>query len=304
VLKRIALVLVLAAACDRPLTPDQFQVRAERVFNEVNPGFGVGRREHAKSIMVRGDQVHVIKTEPLFAEYKASGESSGDFLDGWRVKLEAESKERHRSLVQSTRTLVPIIKSGAWVRVQDVGAIAPKNVQDQIRPWRKQIAPDVFVVLGVPEQLLGHRYASIAEIASSTTTADVWVERAVANIVRKVGTATGGVELERDDGRLMVFDMPNEENVASLILDKGFRAKMIAKFNLPSLGAVVPNRDVLIIFDTEDFVTIKPIRARAHEYHDERNHPGFRGILRFDESSITVMEVAHPELAKPEPTDP
>ena len=66
------LLLVVAVACDRPLTPDQFQVRVERVFGEVNPGFGVGSREGAKSVMVRGDQVHVIKTGPLFEAYQAA----------------------------------------------------------------------------------------------------------------------------------------------------------------------------------------------------------------------------------------
>ena len=291
------LLLVVAVACDRPLTPDQFQVRVERVFGEVNPGFGVGSREGAKSVMVRGDQVHVIKTGPLFEAYKASGQSGSAWLDTWRSTLEVEAKARRRTLDQSKDTLVPIIKSGSWVRMQDLGAIGPKSVQDKIRPWRHPVAPDVFVVLGAPEALLGHRYASVEEVGSSTTSGEVWLARAVTNLVRTVDTSTGGVELKRDDGRLMVLDLPNEDGVAGLVLDPGFRQRMLQKFGLPSLGASVPNRDVLIVFDAEDFVTIKPIRARTHDLYDQRNHPGFRGLLRFDATSVTVLEPARPEAS-------
>lgn len=298
----IAAALALAlGGCSRPLTPDQLQVRVERVFGEVNPGFGVASREGHKSVMVRGDQLHVIKTSPLFDAYKASGQSADDWLDGWRAQLETEAKARRRTLDQSKDTLRPIIKSGSWVRMQDLGAIGPKAVQDKIRPWRKPLAPDLFVVLGVPEEMLGNRYASVEEVASSTTTAEVWLTRATANLVRQVGTATGGVELRRADGRLMVFDMPNEDGVAGLILDPGFRKQMLAKFDLVVLGAAIPNRDVLILFDAEDFVTTKPIAARAHVLHDERNHPGFRGLLRFDETSISILEVAYPEAPQVEP---
>ena len=37
--------LVLLVACEAPLTKDRFQQQAEHAYSEVNPGFGLGRRE-------------------------------------------------------------------------------------------------------------------------------------------------------------------------------------------------------------------------------------------------------------------
>ncbi|MFO0726852.1 MAG: hypothetical protein U1E65_23910 [Myxococcota bacterium] len=292
--------LCLLLGCESALTADRFQQQAERVYAEANPGFGVGRREHDKSIMFRGDQVYVLKTGPLFQEYVASKKSASAWFDAYKEKLVQEVKARKKTLDQAKEELIPILKSGAWVRVQDAGAIGPREIQDQIRPWRKQVTDDVFVLLGVPEQLLGYRYANIAEVASSSTAAEVWMSRAIQNLVAKVGTATGGATLDKPDGKPMVFDLPNEDGIAGLILDPGFRQKMLRKFDAVSLGAAIPNRDVLIVFEAEDFVTIKPIRARTHQLHDERNHPGFRGLLRFDADKITVLEPAHPEVKEKE----
>ncbi|MCC7381863.1 MAG: hypothetical protein IT384_08545 [Deltaproteobacteria bacterium] len=282
------------SACEQPLTPDLFQKRAERTYAEVNAGFGVARRDGARSVMVRGDQLFALETEPLFSEYRASGRSASSWFDAWKEKLEADSKARRRSLAQAKGQVIPVIKSGAWIRVQDLGAIGPKSIQDQIRPWRKEITDDVYAVLGVPEMLLGYRLVTIQEVETSSVSAEEWLRRAVVNLVREVSTATGSVELKRDDGRPMVLDLPNKDGVAGLILDKGFRRTMLSKFGLGSLGAAVPNRDVLIVFDPEDFVTIKPIRARTHQLYDERNHPGFRGLLRFDEEHVSVLEPSRP----------
>lgn len=286
--------LLLLLACEAPLTKDRFQQQAEHAYSEVNPGFGVGRREGDKSIMFRGDQLYVLKTGPLFLDYQASKKSPSAWMEAYKAQLEQEAKARRRTLDQQKSTIIPIIKSGAWVRVQDLGAIGPKRIQEQIRPWRKAVTEDVYVLLGVPEELLGYRYANIAEVESSTTPADVWLTRAISNLALTVGTATGGAVLNKPDGKPMVFDLPNEDGVAGLILDKAFRQKMLQRFDAVSLGAAVPSRDVLIIFEAEDFVTIKPIRARTHQLHDERNHPGFRGLLRFDADRLTVLEPAHP----------
>jgi hypothetical protein len=281
--------------CEQPLSPDVFQRRAERTYGEVNAGFGVARRSGQTSVMVRGDQLYSLDTSPLFAEYRQSGRSASAWFEQWQAKLEEDAKARRRSLDQAKDLVIPVIKSGAWIRVQDLGAIGPRDLQDRIRPWRKEITADVYVVLGIPEDLLGLRLASIREVTSSTIGADAWLSRAVQNLVREVATATGSVELRRDDGRMMVLDLPNKDAISGLILDPGFRKKMLQKFELGSVGAAVPNRDVLILFDPDDFVTVKPVRARTHQLYDERNHPGFRGLLRFDQENVSVLEPAHPK---------
>lgn len=293
-------IAILLVACEQPLTPDGFQRRAERTYSDVNAGFGVGRRDGLKSYMARGDQVYILETKPLYDQYKDSKKSASDWFEDWREKLEAEAKARRKTLDSAKDEVIPILKSGTWIRVQDLGAIGPRNVQDQIRPWRKPIADDVFVLLGVPEELLGYRYVSLHEVETSKTAADEWLNKAIANLSKMVSTATGSVELKRDDGRLMVLDMPNKDGISGLILDKEFRRKMLSQFNADSLGASVPNRDVLIIFDAEDFVTVKPIRARTHQLYDERNHPGFRGLLRFDADKISVMEPGRPPQQAPQ----
>jgi hypothetical protein len=70
---------------------------------------------------------------------------------------------------------------------------------------------------------------------------------------------------------------------------------MLAQFNLTELGAAVPIRNVLVVFDPTSFVTTKPIRARTHQLYDTQNHPGFRGLLRFDENGVGVLEPGSPK---------
>jgi hypothetical protein len=292
--------VVVLAACDTPLTPDLFQRQAERVYAEVNPGFGVARRDGAKSVMVRGDQVYILDTKAMFDEYKTSKRSASDWFDEYKTRLDREAKARRRSLDQAKEEVIPILKSGVWIRVQDLGAIGPRSVQDQIRPWRKELAEDVYILLGVPEELLGYRYVSIHELETSQTNADEWLTRAISNLTKKVSTATGSSELRRDDGHLLVLDLPNTDGVSALILDPAFRKQMLKTFAIASVGASVPNRDVLILFDPEEFVAVKPIRARTHALYDERNHPGFRGLLRFDAEKITILEPARPQNAPPQ----
>ena len=295
----IATCAVVVASCDQPLSPDVFQREVEETYVEAHPGFSVARRDGRKSVFVRGDQLYTIDTQPLFEEYKASKRSSSAWFDTWREKLDSEAKARRRSLDDSKDTVIPVLKSGAWIRAQDMGAIGPRSVQDKIRPWRKPLAEDVVILLAVPEELLGYRYVNIEEVEKSPTSSDEWVTRAVSNLVKQIDTSTGAVELRREDGRLMVLDLPNVDGVSGLILDPAFRKRMLEKFpGAASLGAAIPNRDVLIVFDTEDFVTVKPIRARTHQLYDERNHPGFRGLLRFDAEKITVLEPARPKPAQ------
>lgn len=295
----LAAALGVLCACDTPLSPDLFQREVERTYVEAHPGFSVARRDGGRSVFVRGDQLYTIDTRPLFEEYKASKRSSSDWFESWREKLDQEAKARRRSLDTSKGTVIPVLKSGAWIRAQDMGAIGPRSVQDKIRPWRKELTEDVVILLAVPEELLGLRYVNVEEVEKSPTSADEWVTQAIANLVRQVDTSTGAVELRREDGRLMVLDLPNVDGVSGLILDPGFRKQMLAKFpGAATLGAAIPNRDVLIVFDPEDFVTVKPIRARTHQLYDERNHPGFRGLLRFDAEKITVLEPARPKPAQ------
>jgi len=282
---------LLVLACAEDLDEGAFQRKAEQIYAEANPGFGIMRRQGTNSTFVRGDQVYVLDSGPLFAAYRASKQSASKFLDAWRAKITAEAEARRRPIDEAAGAVIPIIKSGNWIRVQDLGAIGPKRVQEKIRPWRKEIAKDVFVLLGVREELLGYRYASLEEVAASKTGEDEWLAKAVANLVGMVGTSTG-TELTGGDGRLLVSDILEVDGVSALILDRGFRARMLERFGTTELGAAVPNRDVLIVFDASEFVTVKPIRARTHQLYDVRNHPGYRGLLRFDRDQITILEPA------------
>src|SRR5262245_7645169 len=93
-----AALFALLTACEQPLTPDGFQRRAERVYSDVNAGFGVAKRTGPKSFMARGDQVYILETAPLFGEYKTSKQSASDWFDVWREKLEKEAKARKKTL--------------------------------------------------------------------------------------------------------------------------------------------------------------------------------------------------------------
>ncbi len=292
---------LLVVGCARTLDEKELQRAAEKLFVEVNTGFSVAKREPGKSRLVRGDQVYTLDVAALHDGYLASKQSGGDFLDDYRARLVAEAAARRVTVDKAGARLWPYVKGGVWVRAQDMGAIGPPSVQQQLRPWRQPLAEDVFVVLGVSEALFGTRYLTQAELATSPTSGEKWVEAAVKNLAAAVDTATGSVELRAADGRLLVLDMPNLDGVSGLVLDRGFREKMLARFGLPSLGASVPNRDVLILFDPDDVSTRRPVRARTHQLHDERNHPGFRGLLRLSREGLAVLEPAHPEKEKAAP---
>ena len=61
---RAALIVAVtaSAACESALDENTFQRRAEKVFAEVNPGFGIMRRKGPRSTFVRGDQVYTLDT--------------------------------------------------------------------------------------------------------------------------------------------------------------------------------------------------------------------------------------------------
>jgi hypothetical protein len=285
--------LVVSAACGGKLDEQAFERKVEQAYADANPGFFLARREQTKkptkSTFARGDQIVVLDVGALFAEYQASGKSGGAFVDTLSERFQSEAKARRRTLDQARDQVIPILKAGAWIHAQDLGAIGPPSQQEQLRPWRKEITPDLYALLAVPEELLGYRYVSLHEVKSSTVGEDKWLERAIKNLVKKVGTPKD-TELKGDDGRLLVDEFVESEAAGALILDPAFRRRMLTKFNKEELGAAVPLRDVLIVFDASEFVAMKPVKARTHQLYDTQNHPGFRGILRFDKDLVGIID--------------
>lgn len=285
-------------ACEGELDQRRFRQRAEKAYMEVHPGWTIIKREPDQTIFVRGDQVDRLDVLALFADYKKKKQDASDFFDAWMAKQQELADARRRTLQQAKEDVIPIIKSGSWIAVQDLGAIGPARIRDQIRPWRKKIADDVYVVLGVPEEKLGYRFASIEEVTTSKEGEQKWLTHATENVVQSVDTSTGAVEMRGNDGRLLAVDFQNVDGISAHLLDPKFRMAMLSKFELKELGAAVPIRNVLIVFDPTSFVTVKPIRARTHKLYDTQNHPGFRGLLRFDRNGISVLEPADPKKTK------
>src|SRR5688572_18475201 len=120
---------LLLFACERELTLDLFRRDAEKAYIEAHPGWGIVRREGNVTTFVRGDQVDTLDVGKLFDEYQASKKSGSSFFADWIKHAEEESKARRRTLEQAKGTVLPIIKSGSWIRVQDLGAIGPKELQ-------------------------------------------------------------------------------------------------------------------------------------------------------------------------------
>ena len=284
-------------ACESELDQKTFQRRSEKVFTEVNPGFGIVKRKGMTTTFVRGDQFYELDLASAYLEYESNGKKTNAYLDKYRAKLTKEAEARKQTLDSASDKIIPFMKSGSWINAQDLGAIGSAKVRRQIRPWRKKVAEDVYVLMGIPEELLGYRYASIEEVEDSKTEAEVWLKKSIKNLVRDVGTSTG-TTLESAEGKLMVLDFSAVDNIAALVLDQASRRKWLKRFDLPELGVSIANRDVLIVFDPTDFVTIKPIRARTHQLYDNRNHPGFRGLLSIDAETISMMEPAYPKKKK------
>ena len=296
----VALLGVLVVACEGELTEKRFRRRAEQAYMEVNAGWTIVRRDPSHTVFVRGDQIDRLPVGEMFAEYQSSRQGASDYFGAWIAEEERKAVARKRTLEQAKAEIIPIVKSGTWVRIQDLGAIGPKRIQDRIRPWRHEIADDVFVVLGIPEAKVGYRFASIEEVRNAQGGKDAWLSRAIENLATVVGrSAEGGTEMRRDDGTLLVIDMPKNDGVAGLILDRAFRIDVLGRFGLDAVGAAAPNRNVLILFDPDAFTARKPVRARAHQLYDTQNHPGFRGLFRLEADAIGILEPANPKRTKP-----
>ncbi len=282
-------IAALAVACEGDLDEGQFARRAERAYLEVHPGWTMVKRYGDQTVFVRGDQQDVLRIGSLYRAYRASGRSGSAFFEGWMDEQRALVRARRRALADAGADVIPILKGSAWVRAQDLGAVGSAEVRDRIRPWRRSIAPGVHVILGVPEERLGYRSASIEEVQTSTHSADEWLERAVQNLAAKVADIGGRSLFAGDDeARLLVLDLDPIDGVSALVLDPAFRRRMIERFGRPVLGAAVPVRDRLTIFDPSEPANVKPIRVRAHQLYDTRNHPGLRDLLRLTADGVDV----------------
>lgn len=278
-----------------------FRRAIEEAYADAHPGWSILRKKGSSTWFHRGDQVDELEVDALWEAYRASGQSGTAFVQAWIDEARAEDAARRRTLDEASALVIPIIKSAKWVQYQDLGAIGPKRKLPEIRPWRHEVTGGVFVVLGVPEDKLGYRFASIAEVDRSPDDAEAWLERAIANLGRRVRNeardaddAWEGVDIEVK-GALKAFDLKNVDGISAMVLDRAFREAMLEKFARDELGAAVPIRNVLIVFDPDDFVAVKPARNRAHQLYDTQNHPGFRGLLKFDAAGVGVLEPGDPE---------
>lgn len=304
---RRALYLALGlflAACKTDYDEVGFRKAIERAYAEAHPGWTIFKRKGPSTWFHRGDQLDELAVSDLFAEYRASGVSGTDFISDWVKEERAKDNARRRTLKEAVDEVIPILKSEKWVQYQDLGAIGPKRRLPEIRPWRVLLTQGVYIVLGVPEEKLGYRFASIAEVEGSSLDAEAWVKKATENLVRRVRAEAlekdgsyDGVSVEVR-GTLKAFDLANVDGVSALILDPSFRKEMLEKFGRDELGAAVPIRKVLIIFEPDDFIAVKPARNRAHQLYDTQNHPGFRGLLKFDEAGIGILEPGDPPQSK------
>jgi hypothetical protein len=292
--------LVVLGACDAELDEESFERAAEKAYAEVNPGWTIYRREDEATVFIRGDQLDRLEIGELWRTYQKSGQGGRTFFTAWKEEARREVEARRRTLAQARRSVIPILKSDAWVRVQDLAAIGPERIQKDIRPWRKEVAEGLFVVLGVPEVKLGYRIASIREVETSTVHDETgWVDAAVDNLERRIALEDdAGVEVRRDDGVLLALDMPNADGVSALVLSPRFRQRVLKRFNKPVVGAAAPLRNVLILFLPDEFTATKPVRARAHQLYDTQNHPAFRGLLRLEPDRVTVLEPGRPAQKK------
>lgn len=290
------LLLGLLSGCQQPYSEERFQKEIEKAYVAADPGWGVYRRKGRLSSFVRGDQLDTVDTEALYKAYQASKQSGSDFVAAWQAEQAAAAKARHQSLETAKDRLILTFKSKNWVTAQDLGAIGPKSDRAKLRPWRKEIASGFYAVIGVPEAKRGYRYASMAEMAADPGE-EAWMAAAIANAKRRVQNAEPDALRDKNQ-KLLVLDFPNEDGVGALILDPAFRRDMLGRFEASAIGAAVPLREVLILFPSEDPLTQRPIRARTHQLFDTQNHAGFRGLLRLEQDSLSILEAPYPEPAK------
>lgn len=289
--------------CESELDEESFRRKAEEAYADVHPGWTIYRRDPGTTTFVRGDQLDRLDVDALWESYQQSDQGGRAFFADWKERAREDVESRKRTLAQAKDAVIPILKSDTWVRVQDLAAIGPERIQKDIRPWRREVTDGLFVVLGVPEEKLGYRIASIAEVETSTVhDPEGWVKRAVSNLERDIDLERDpGVEVRRDDGVLLAVDLPNADGVSGLVLSASFRTSMLKRFNKPAIGAAAPLRNVLILFEPDEFTAKKPVRARAHKLYDTQNHPAFRGLLLLEPDRVTVLEPGRPKEKKADP---
>ena len=287
---------VAGASCQSEYDEPRFREAIETAYREAHPGWAILRRDAGATWFHRGDQVDELRVSDLFSAYRASHQSGAEFVRAWKAEAASAYASLRRRLGEAEDLVIPIIKSEKWVQYQDLGAIGPQRKRAELRPWRTEIAPGVFAVLGVPEDKLGFRFASMAEVDGSDRSGTEWLRRATQNLVqtaqdRAYSPNEGylGVDIEVKQ-KLMAFDLENVDGISGLVLDRGFREAMLEKFGRSELGAAVPIRNVLIVFRPDDFVAVKPARNRARQLYDTQNHPGFRGLRSFDAEGLGVLE--------------
>ncbi len=296
--RRFGALVVLAGAVGCPSEYDEpaFRRALESAYSKANPGWVMFRREGPVTWYSRADQVDQLDVGAAFEAYRASGQSGSAFVEAWLADAQAKDAARRRTLEQSEETVIPLLKGEKWVQYQDLGAIGPPRRLPEIRPWRRPVAAGLFAVLGVPEEGLGLRFASLAEVERAEGGEDRWLDRSIENLARIVKANAldedgnyRGVAIELKD-RLVAFDLENVDGISGMLLDRGFRVAMLRKFGRDSLGAAAPLRNVLIVFDLEEPMGRKPVRGRTHHLYDTQNHPAFRGLLEFDEFGLSVLE--------------
>ena len=180
--------VVLACACDRKLDERSFRREAEARYVEAHPGWAIFRRDEHATTFVRGDQIDTLDVTALFRAYGERGAPAAAFFGEWTAREVKASEARRRTLEHAASEVLPILKAGTWIHARDLGAIGPEHPRDEMRSWRKEVVSDVFVVLGIPEEKLGYRFASVREVESSTSAADVWLARAIANLEKRIDT--------------------------------------------------------------------------------------------------------------------
>lgn len=290
----------LLSACEEELDERRFARRAERAYAEVHPGWTIIGRAEGVTTFAQGDQLEALPVAELYRSYRASEQSASTFFSTWKAQRREKAEARRRTLDAAAADVIPIIKGGDWIRVQDLGTVATTEEPDYIRPWRQQVADDVYVVLGVPEGVLGYRIPSIDEVITSTRSEHEWVDAAIDNLLDTVGEVDAEATYSSlETGRLVSYELDDIDGVSALVLDPRFRRRMLDLFDRPELGAAAPIRNALIVFDLESYAVVRRIRSRAYDRYDTENHPGFRGLLRFDRDMISVIEPNGPRSAGP-----
>lgn len=273
-----------------------FRRALEDAYVDVHPGWRIRGRDEGKTYFVRMDQLDDIDVSNLWSQYQATADRT-EFLARWKAEKKREYDALRRNLSDHAKDVFPLLKSEKWVRRRDLGAIGPARKIAKIRPWRHELIPGVFVVLGLEEGKRGVRYASMAEVEATDLDHEAWVRRATENLQRILkpevmqDEAYSGVEM-KISGQLRALDLVNATGVSGLLLQPSFRKAMLDRFEAEELGAAVPIRDVLIVFRLGDFTILKPVRNRTIRLHDTQNHPAFRGLLKFDAERIAVLEPA------------